>query len=59
MINIFYEITDRSKTAATSKMEPFMIIVNGFLPLTLITKRSVLDVTAVLYPPLEMKHFVD
>ena len=59
MIKIFYEITDRSRTAATSKMERFMIIVTGFQPLTLIAKRSVLDVTAVLYPPLEMKHFVD
>ena len=41
-----------SKTAATSKMERFMIIVNGFQPLTVITKRSILDVAAVLDPPL-------
>ena len=41
-----------SRTAATSKMERFVIIVNGFQPLTIITKRSVLDVAAVLDPPL-------
>ena len=38
------------KTAATSKMERFGIIVNGFHPLTIITKRSILDVEAVLDP---------
>ena len=40
-------------TAATSKMERFVIIVNGFQLLTIITKRSVLDVAAVLDPPLQ------
>ena len=39
-----------SRTAATSKME--VIIVSGFLPLTIIAKCSILDVTAVLDPPL-------
>ena len=29
-----------------------MIIVNDFQPLTIITKRSILDVAAVLGPPL-------
>ena len=29
-----------------------MVIVNGFQPLTIITKRSILDVAAVLDPPL-------
>ena len=29
-----------------------MIIVNGFQPLTIITKRSILDVAAALDPPL-------
>ena len=33
-------------------MELFEIIVNGFQPLTIITKSSVLDVAAVLDPPL-------
>ena len=41
-----------SRAAATSKMERFVIIVNGFYPLTIITKRSILDVAAVLDPPL-------
>ena len=41
-----------SRTAALSKMERFMIIVNGFQTLTIITKRSILDVAAVLDPPL-------
>ena len=41
-----------SRTAATSKMEHFVIIVNGFLPLTITTKRYILDVVAALDPPL-------
>ena len=41
-----------SRTAATSKMERFVIIVNGWKPLTIITKRSILDVGAALHPPL-------
>ena len=40
------------RTAATSKVELFVIIVNGFQPLTIITKSSTLDVAAVLDPPL-------
>ena len=41
-----------SRAAATSKMERFVIIVNGSKPLTVITKRSTLDVAAALDPPL-------
>ena len=41
-----------SRTAATSKMEHFVIIVNSRKPLTIITKRSILDVAAALDPPL-------
>ena len=41
-----------SRAAATSKMEHFVIIVNGWKPLTIITKRSILDVAAALDPPL-------
>ena len=37
-----------SRAATTSKMERFVIIVNGFQPLTVITKRSMLDVAVVL-----------
>ena len=40
------------KTPATSKMERFVVIVNGWKPLTIITKRSILDVEAALNPPL-------
>ena len=35
---------DGSRTAATSKMELFVITVNGFEPLIIITKCSILDV---------------
>ena len=41
-----------SRTTATSKMEHFVIIVNGWKPLTIITKSSILDVAAVLDLPL-------
>ena len=34
-------------------MKRFVIIVNGFQPLTIITKRSISDVAASLDPPLE------
>ena len=33
-------------------MEAFVIIVNGFQPLTITRKRSILDVAAALNPPL-------
>ena len=49
----------RSRTVPTSKMEHFLIIVNGFQPLTIITKRSILEVAAVpdlpLAPSLQRK----
>ena len=37
-----------SRTAATYKMELFVIIVNGFQSLTIITKSSISDVAEVL-----------
>ena len=37
-----------SRTAATSKMQLFVIIVHGFQPLTIITKYTILDVATVL-----------
>ena len=46
-----------SRTAATSKMEDFVIIVNGFEPLTIIIKSSILDVAAILDPPLSTIRF--
>ena len=45
-----------SRAAATSKMKCFVIIVNGFQPLTIFTKRSILDVAAALDPPLLWLH---
>ena len=41
-----------SRTAATSKLERFVIIVNSWKPLTIITKRAILDVAAALVPHL-------
>ena len=41
-----------SRTNATSKVELFVITVNGWKALTIIIKSSTLDVTAVLDPPL-------
>ena len=41
-----------SRAAATFKMERLLIIVNGFRPLTVITKLSILDVAATLDPSL-------
>ena len=41
-----------SRAAATSKMERFMIKVNGWKPLTSTTKHSILDIAAVPDPPL-------
>ena len=37
-----------SRATATSKMEHFVIIVNSSQPLTITTKRSILDIAAVL-----------
>ena len=41
-----------SRTAATSKMEHFVITANGFQPLTIITKSSILNAATVLDSPL-------
>ena len=41
-----------SRAAATSKMERFEIIVNSFQLLTIIKKRSILNVAESLDPPL-------
>ena len=53
-IKFYDKIKDGSRAAATSKMESFVIIVNGWKPLTIITKRSILDVAAALDPPLKI-----
>ena len=41
-----------SRASATSKMERSVITVNGFQPLTIITKHFILDVAAALDPPM-------
>ena len=43
------------RAAATFKMEIFVVTVNGFQPLTIITKGSILDVAAVLDRSLTVK----
>ena len=48
------QFTGGYRVAAASKMERFVIIVNGFQPLTMITKRSIWDVVAALDPPLQI-----
>ena len=50
----FHSMTFRggSRTAATSKMEHFMIIANDWKLLAIITKRSILDVATALDQPL-------
>ena len=48
----FQIIRGVSRAAATFKMESFVIIINGFQPLTIATKRSILGVAAVLDPPM-------
>ena len=48
------DIRGGSRTTATSKMERFMIIVNAFQSLTIITKRSILDIAAALDRPLDI-----
>ena len=52
LLTIYAGPKGRSRTAATSKMKLFVIIGNGFQLLTITTKCSVLDVAAVLDPPL-------
>ena len=59
--NFVNSLRGGSRTVATSKMERFVIIVNGFQPLTIITKQSILDVAVVLDPPvslLEMRNVI-
>ena len=47
-MNTLQSFSSGSRAVATSKMEHFVTIVNGFQPLTYITKRSILDVAAAL-----------
>ena len=52
-----WSIRGGSGAAAISKMEHFVIIVNGFQPLTIITKYSILDVAAALDPTTGCSHW--
>ena len=54
ILPIIKRVRGRSRAAATSKMECFVIIVNGWKPLTIITKHSILDVAVALDPPLRV-----
>ena len=47
IIQKLIELRGRLNTAATSKMECFVIIVNVFQPLTIIAKRSILPLTII------------
>ena len=49
---IKFNLRSGSRAAAISKMERFVIIANGFQPLAIIKKHSILDVAAALDPPL-------
>ena len=51
--DFLYNIRGGSGTAATSRMELFEIIVNGWKPITIINKCSILNVTVVLNPSLK------
>ena len=53
------KIRGGSRITTTSKVELFVIIVNGFQPLTITTKSSTLDVAAVLDPPLKIKNKIN
>ena len=55
IIDIIIHSRGRSRTAVTSKMEHFVIIVNAWKPLSIITKSSILAVAAVLDRPLDSK----
>ena len=56
--NWIHTVRRGSRTAATCKIEHFVIIVNGWKPLTIITKSSTLAVAVVLDPPLTVICFM-
>ena len=55
-INIIFR--GGSRAARTFKMEWFVITVNGWKPLTIMVKHSILDVAAALDPPLILRQRV-
>ena len=54
---IIRKVRGGCRTAARSKMEHFVIIVNGWKSLTIITKISILHVAAVLDPSLKISSY--
>ena len=58
MTQQYDRISGGYRTATTSKVKLFVIIVNGWKPLTIITKSSTLDIAAVLDPSLPSLHFL-
>ena len=54
LCDLLNNIRGGSRSAAISKIKLFVKIVNGFQPLTIITKRSILDVAEALDPPLNI-----
>ena len=54
LISLLERFRGGSRDAATSNMERFVIIVNGFQSLTIITKRSIFDVAVSLDPPMSL-----
>ena len=52
MVSLYIHYRGGNRTATTYKMERFVIIVNDWKPLTVITKLSILDVAVALDPPL-------
>ena len=59
LLKISVKSKGRSRTAATSKLEHFVMVVNSFQPLTIIKKGSIFVVAAVLDPSLKTTTFVN
>ena len=55
-IAVYIDTRGGSGAAAVSGMECLVTVVNGFQPLAIVTKHSILDVAAALDPPLDTKH---
>ena len=54
LCDLLNNIRGGSRSAAISKIKLFVKIVNGFQTLTIITKRSILDVAEAQDPPLNI-----
>ena len=58
MDSLQVSLTDGSRATATSKIQRLVIIVNGWKPITVVTKYSILDVAESLDSPLSTVFFV-